>query len=255
MSLRDSIVAHARWGVANESQIHYKQSRPIDGLDEVHKLPLFTDCSGFVTDCYKWAGAPDPNGQGYNGAGFTGTLLTHLPHIDVHDAIPGDLVVFGPGTGEHVVVIVEGGASPVVVSHGQEAGPLLISLAQEANAHKPPTIALRGIGLDPGVANASGLTAPPFPLAATDWFGLAGQDTHNHSGAASAEDRAAFIPWQQRMIDRGWNLVATGIFDVATNNACSQFQEEAMNEGFDTGGLDGQVGPKTWALAWTKPVT
>lgn len=148
MTLRDAIVDNALWGVANEPQIHYRQSRPIDGLGQPRKLPLYTDCSGFVTDCYKWAGAPDPNGLGYNGTGFTGTLLDHLEQIHADELQPGDLIVFGPGNGEHVVIAVEAGPNPMCVSHGQERGPISIRLAIEAAAHHPPMTFLRGEGLD-----------------------------------------------------------------------------------------------------------
>ena len=76
--LADAIRDEASWGVVHEAEIHYGQLRPIDGLATPHKLPLATDCSGFVTLCYKWAGAPDPNGRGYDGYGYTGTLLQHM---------------------------------------------------------------------------------------------------------------------------------------------------------------------------------
>lgn len=138
MSVRSEIVVNALWGVAHEGQIHYQQSRPIDGLGHKHKLPLSTDCSGFVTDCYNWAGAPDPNGLGYNGSGYTGTLLNHLDHIRRPQAQPGDLVVFGPGTGHHVVVIVGSGSDPDIVSHGQERGPMRMKLSAEAAAQPGP---------------------------------------------------------------------------------------------------------------------
>jgi peptidoglycan hydrolase-like protein with peptidoglycan-binding domain len=121
--IRGEIVANALFGVAHEADIHYEQLRPIDGIGDVHKLPLNVDCSGFATLCYNWAGAPDPNGLGYNGLGYTGTLLNHMDRIDRDAALPGDLVVIGPGSGDHVVIIVEAGSDPMVVSHGREAGP------------------------------------------------------------------------------------------------------------------------------------
>lgn len=148
MTLRDAIVENALWGVDNEPQIHYRQSRPIDGLDQPRKLPLYTDCSGFVTDCYKWAGAPDPNGLNYSGQGFTGTLLDHLEHIGPAEIEPGDLVVFGSHPGEHVVIVAAAGMNPMVVSHGQERGPIKVRLSVEAAAHQSPMTFLRGAGLD-----------------------------------------------------------------------------------------------------------
>lgn len=50
-SWASGVVAIANWGVAHEPQIGYERSRPIDGLNQPHKLPLQTDCSGFATLC------------------------------------------------------------------------------------------------------------------------------------------------------------------------------------------------------------
>lgn len=102
----------------------------------VQHLPFTTDCSGFVTMMAKWGGAPDPNGSGYNGYGFTGTLLTNLPHTDRQHAKRGDLVVYGDGTGEHVVMLlqnVEEHADPLVASHGEENGPSRYLLSAETS--------------------------------------------------------------------------------------------------------------------------
>jgi hypothetical protein len=134
-TIRDGIVANARWGVAHEPDIHYAQTRPIAGLGHPRMLPLSTDCSGFATDCFKWAGAPDPNGRNYDGSGFTGTMLDACVHISPAQAKPGDLIVFGSGTGTHVVIVVGTGSDPDVVSHGQERGPLLLPLSQEKAFH------------------------------------------------------------------------------------------------------------------------
>lgn len=148
MGRRETIVELALWGVAHEPDIHYRQSRPIDGIDEPRKLPLYTDCSGFVTDLYQWAGAPDPNGRGFDGLGYTGTFLTALEHVDAGEIKVGDPIVFGPGGGDHVVVVIETGPDPMVVSHGQEAGPLKTRLSAQIRAHRPPVTYLRGAGLD-----------------------------------------------------------------------------------------------------------
>jgi len=157
-SVRSEIVANALWGVANAGSIHYAQLRPIDGLNHKHKLPLSTDCSGWVTLCYKWAGAPDPNGNGYNGQGFTGTLLNHLTHITRANAGPGDLVVFGSGSGHHVVVITGAGSDPEVVSHGQEKGPLRVRLSVELAAVGGPMTFLRSRQVSASVSAEDGIS-------------------------------------------------------------------------------------------------
>src|SRR5690349_5469599 len=59
---------------------------------------ITADCSEMVTELCRWVGLADPNGLGYRYAGYTGTMLSHLPHYaDPADAFPGGLVVFGPG--------------------------------------------------------------------------------------------------------------------------------------------------------------
>ena len=136
--VRKRIVANARWGIANEPRIHYEQLRPIDGIGEPRKLPLYTDCSGFSTLCYAWAGAPDPNGLGYSGEGYTGTMLTHMKPI-VADAVqPGDLVVWGPPPGHHVALVLETGPDPLLCSHGQEAGPAATRFSVESEYQPSP---------------------------------------------------------------------------------------------------------------------
>jgi hypothetical protein len=131
--VRDNIVKWARWGVANEPRIHYRQIRPIPVHAKIGTLPLTTDCSGFATLVYKWSGAPDPNGYNFNGNGWTGSLLAHMHHISFHSALPGDLYVYGEYPGHHVVIFVQAGRSgnPLCVSHGRERGPNLIRFADE----------------------------------------------------------------------------------------------------------------------------
>ena len=135
-TVRQKIVTAARWGIANEPRIHYGEIRPIR---LARALPLTTDCSGFVTLCYYLAGAPDPNGRGYDGSGYTGTLLGWLPAIAPLDADRGDLVVWGTYPGRHVALVLEPGRDPLLCSHGQEHGPLAIRFSDEC-AYQPPVV-------------------------------------------------------------------------------------------------------------------
>lgn len=145
-TVRERFVDELKWGVAHEPQIHYEQRRPIPTHLPDHTLPLYTDCSGFLTICAKWAGAPDPNGRGFNGEGFTGDMLQHCLHIRSHDALPGDLIVYGDGSGHHVTGIVERkGADFLVSSHGTDAGPRLILNSVEAAFQPSPQTFLRFI--------------------------------------------------------------------------------------------------------------
>ena len=134
--------------LAHEPQIHYAQVRPMRtvGLSEAQlrqrldaKGYISMDCSEAVTCLCKWAGLRDPNGNHYNGSGYTGTLLAHLPHYsDPRKAKVGALCVFGPGTGEHVAMVIEPGATPVMWSHGGESGPIRISFERERALHRRP---------------------------------------------------------------------------------------------------------------------
>lgn len=144
---RQRLVEYAQTLVDHASHIHYAEIRPMRSLAEhtwASVLALFKqggyltmDCSESVTSLFRWAGLRDPNGLGYNGEGFTGTLLGHLKHYaQTADANPGALGVFGKAPGTHVVMLMErAGDNPWVFSHGQEAGPFRIQLSQEKAAH------------------------------------------------------------------------------------------------------------------------
>ena len=56
--------------------------------------------------------------------------------------------------------------------------------------------------------------------------------------------------WQQRMLDRGWSGIgkADGLYGPKTERVVRQFQK---SKGL---GVDGKIGPGTWAAAWTEPV-
>lgn len=121
MTVREKIVAYAEWAITNNAKVHYVQARPMP--KNPRKLPLAIDCSAFATLAYKDAGAPDPNGAGYDGSGYTGTLLKH--GVKVTTPLPGDLLIYGPFPGQHVVVFMEvWHGAWIVCSHGQEIGPL-----------------------------------------------------------------------------------------------------------------------------------
>lgn len=153
-ALRARIAAVAHWAVEHEAEIHYAELRPIESLHHPRRLPIRTDCSGFVTLCYAWAGAPDPNGLGYSGQGYTGTLLAHLRPIPPDGAEPGDLVVWGEPPGVHVALVLERAGDPLLCSHGQERGPLEIRFSVET-AHQPPPATW--LTLPPGERSTAGV--------------------------------------------------------------------------------------------------
>jgi hypothetical protein len=140
MTHRQGMVNDCEWAIAHRTQIHYGQIRPIPVNLPAFTLPFTTDCSGFVTLMAKWSGNPDPNGNGFDGQGYTGTMLTHLTHIPLRNTWRGDLAVFGGYPGLHVVTLLQGGsqdADPAVASHGSGVGPERYALSDVASFFGP----------------------------------------------------------------------------------------------------------------------
>lgn len=81
-------------------------------------------------------------------------------------------------------------------------------------------------------------TFPQFPLPLDRYFGY---------GDVMVDDR--FKVWQQRMKDRGWVIVADGLFGNQSYTVAKAFQrDKGLTE-------DGKVGRTTWNAAWKSPVT
>jgi cell wall-associated NlpC family hydrolase len=150
LDMRPEIVADAHKAVSIEKE--YKRFNYTEGASRMNfvknawgrnpfKNPITCDCSAFITYLWSWNGCPDPNGLNYDGEGYTGTLLTHDEHIAQilsnneviarEKARPGDLVVYGPGAGEHVAIVVQGGLDPLTVSMGQEGDPSYVYVSQD----------------------------------------------------------------------------------------------------------------------------
>jgi peptidoglycan hydrolase-like protein with peptidoglycan-binding domain len=136
-AIRKRIVQWALWGCKNTGRIAYTQNGNVrlSQLGKNASVPLATDCSGFATLCYSWAGAPNPNAAGaYDSRqpAFTGSMLGHLRKIPKNAAQPGDLVVWTPpATGQHVCLVVSAGADPMLVSHGDDSGPKKLRFSAE----------------------------------------------------------------------------------------------------------------------------
>lgn len=125
--VRDRIVAAAKFGANHRGGIRYTQSNlRMYGVRNKIRIPRVTpyeDCSSFATWCYWHAGAPDPNGRGYDGYGFTGTQAARGKRITTPK--PGDLIFYGSGPNySHVTVYIGNG---LCVSHGSEAGPMVLN--------------------------------------------------------------------------------------------------------------------------------
>ena len=128
------MVDNCKWAIQNRSEISYGNVRPIPVDLPAYSLPFTTDCSGFVTLMAKWSGNPDPNGNKFDGQGYTGTMMKHLTNISFGTTRRGDLAVFGEYPGLHVVVLLAGGsdhADPPVASQGGPGDPQRYSLSQQ----------------------------------------------------------------------------------------------------------------------------
>lgn len=134
---RDIIRRYCERCEANKRTIHYSQARPMRHLGVAPGTPFTTDCSGFVTSAFFWAEryttfpVRDPNGRGYDGWGYTGTLLVHnvrrrVP-LDRNFFFVGDMVLYGSSYSntKHVAICRKNGsaATSVWTSHGSELGP------------------------------------------------------------------------------------------------------------------------------------
>lgn len=143
VDVRTDIVAAMRWAIRNEPLIHYTMASNRDDWLARPKtllktLPLYTDCSGLFTFCYRAAGALDPNGLSYRVLGWTGTLIGHGHQISRASVLPGDGVIWidpaRPHDGVHVAMALDKGAH-TLGSHGGERGPIEISYDAENGYH------------------------------------------------------------------------------------------------------------------------
>jgi len=131
------------------------------------QFPVFADCSAFVTLCYWLGGAADPNGgtaynaTGFGREGYTGTLLSHGTHIPVAEVQPGDVVVYGPGTGWHTALVTDVTPNGIrTISHGQQGDPSYVWVNGPNNPHdgREPQTFLR---FNTNALNPSAIHTPP----------------------------------------------------------------------------------------------
>lgn len=218
--VRAQIVAWANWGVANHAGFTYSEGN--DRMEGVHKpgvTPCVCDCSAFVTYCYSWAGAADPNGQGYDGQGYTGTLLSHGTEISLAQVVPGDVIVYGPGTGDHTALIVQGGPDPLTVSMGEQGDPSFIHVSGDG---RQPQRYLRfdTTQIMPSVTQPQGKPAVAQPQSNSQHIIVA--------GVSVAQVQAKV------------GVTADGVWGPITNGAVVKWQSAHGLQ------ADGIVGPKTW---------
>ena len=108
-------IAHRMWNVRHKVRWQ-GAATPIMPWD---------DCSSFATDLLYTCGFPDPNGRGYDGYGYSGTMYTHGRKV-TSGFRGGDCSLYGAQGVKHATVWI----SPRhMLSHGCEAGPLMYSIA------------------------------------------------------------------------------------------------------------------------------
>ena len=91
--VRQNMVANCRWAVAHHNQITYAEIRPYP-ITPPRTLPFTTDCSGFAEMMARWSGAADPSGAGFDGSGYTDSMLAHSQHIPRAETQPGEPITF-----------------------------------------------------------------------------------------------------------------------------------------------------------------
>lgn len=93
-----------------------------------------------------------------------------------------------------------------------------------------------------GATPAPSPTPSPTPTSAPPYPGyIMGYAPSKHDGNVGV--------WQSRMKQRGWRIGVDGYFGNETLRVVRAFQAEKRL------GVDGDIGPVTWAAAWTSPVT
>jgi hypothetical protein len=242
--VRNIIVDWAKWGVDNHLHFNYTEGPQRMSAINVWppKFPIYADCSASVTLWYNLAGAPDPNGNHYNGYGYTGTLLSHGTHIPLAHVVPGDVVVYGPGTGWHTALVVEvHGQDVLTISHGQQGDPSYVWV------NAPHTVPSHSYGVDgrlpqtylrfntiavntihkPSDLGAPPKPVPPVPTPARPTIKLG--------------DKGPDVSYCQTLLNKkGQHVAVDSIFGTATDQAARKFQAVAHLT------VDGVVGPQTW---------
>jgi peptidoglycan hydrolase-like protein with peptidoglycan-binding domain len=96
--------------------------------------------------------------------------------------------------------------------------------------------------------------APAFPLPAGFYFGPRSGPFNSISGWFQRlpnrhRGHRGLQAWQARMAARGWKITADGLWGSQTEGVLRAFQDEKGLR------VDGRLGPKSWAAAWTAEVT
>jgi hypothetical protein len=134
--VRVAIADYCRRCIAEAPAWHYQQYRAMRTLGIKPEHGGTSDCSEHATAAYYWAmletgiTVPDPNHRGYDGYGYTGTLVENPETGSPYKV--GDLALYGPSrssTSHVCTCYVPGDASSSRwCSHGSEDAPFSVSL-------------------------------------------------------------------------------------------------------------------------------
>ena len=135
-AVRSAIALYCRGCIDNAPGWHYRQARAMDSLGRAPQAGGYSDCSEHATAAYYWAkiqtgiAVPDPNGRGFDGYGYTGTLINNPTATSPYQI--GDLALYGssPSATQHVCTCYVAGDAKASrwCSHGSENGPYDVTL-------------------------------------------------------------------------------------------------------------------------------
>jgi len=106
-----------------------------------------------------------------------------------------------------------------------------------------------GFPMDRILAIAGGAVAPPPSSGGGGGGGSAPKLNVDYFGRTRNSTVPDVRTWQAKMRDRGWSISVDQQFGPASEDVCKKFQRE---KGLTA---DGLVGPQTWNMTWSAPVT
>ncbi len=106
-----------------------------------------------------------------------------------------------------------------------------------------------GFPMDEIIRIAGGVSTAPPPSGGGGGGGAAPKLNVDYFGRTRNSTVPDVRTWQAKMRDRGWGLTVDQQFGPASEDACKKFQRE---KGLTA---DGLVGPQTWNMTWSAPVT
>jgi len=128
--IRAAAIVWADWAIQDRAHFTYTEGPERSHMfnSKPGSLPQSADCSQFCASLLHWAGVehglPKPQ-QPLTDTDYTGTLLVKGKRLTVDQVRPGDLIVYGPGTGTHAVFVLAriSATDFWLASHGEQGDP------------------------------------------------------------------------------------------------------------------------------------